>query len=99
MSFLTWKTIRRRTWIEMPLPAEIIDFINRKALSSTSMTSDVEMRMGDIVGNDLTYMDETEVDSFQAAKIENEVENFGSIQPHDEEINNNENKENINRHR
>ena len=66
----------------MPLPAEIIDFINRKALSSTSITSDVEMRMGDkIIGNDLTYMDEAEVDSCQAAEIENEVENFGSIQP------------------
>ena len=96
MSLLTWKTIRRRTWIEMPLPAEIIDFINRKALSSTSMTSDVEMRMGDkIIGNDLTYMDEAEVDSCQAVEIENEVENFGSIQPPDEEINNKENEENI----
>ena len=41
----------------MPLPAEIIDFINRKAIRSTSVTSDVEMRMRDkIIGNDLTWM-------------------------------------------
>jgi hypothetical protein len=37
MSLLTWKMIKRRTWVEMPLPGEVIDFINLKALS-TSIT-------------------------------------------------------------
>ena len=36
MSLLTSKTIKRRAWVEMPLPGEVIDFINLKALSSTS---------------------------------------------------------------
>jgi hypothetical protein len=85
MSLLTWKTIRRRTWVEMPLPGEVIDFINRKALSSTSITSDVEIRIGEnVIGDDLTYMDETiATDEYVG---ETEVENFGSIQPPDTEM-------------
>ena len=45
----------------MPLSGEVIDFINRKALSSTSITSD-EIRLGDkIIEDGLTYMDEVGV--------------------------------------
>ena len=47
MSLLTWETIKRRAWVEMPLPGEVIDFINPKAFSSTSITLDVEIRIGD----------------------------------------------------
>jgi len=32
LSLLTWKTIKRRTLIEMPLPGEVIDVINRKVI-------------------------------------------------------------------
>jgi hypothetical protein len=48
MSLLTWKAIRRITSIEMPIPGVIVDFINRKALSGTSITSGVDMKLGDI---------------------------------------------------
>jgi len=61
MSLLTWKTLKRRTWVEMPLPGYVIDFINRKALISTSVTSDVEIRLFDeVIKNGVTYMNEVE---------------------------------------
>ena len=62
MSLLTWKTIKRRKWAEMLLPGEIIYFINCKALSSTSILLDVEIRLGDkIIEDRLTYMDQVGV--------------------------------------
>ena len=86
MSLLTWKMIKRRTWVEMPLPGEVIDFINRKALSSTSITSDVEIRLGDkIIEDGLTYMDEVGFTEPVNEDInESNPDELSSIQPTDE---------------
>jgi hypothetical protein len=82
MSLLTWKTIRRRTWIEIPLPGEVIDLIDRKALRGTSITSDVDMRIGNsIIDDSITYMDEQVID-----QANDEVQNLSSIYPLDEAV-------------
>jgi hypothetical protein len=58
MSLLTWKVIRRRAWVEMPLPKEVIDLINRNALSNTVITSDCEVKLGNnIIDDGLTSED------------------------------------------
>jgi hypothetical protein len=55
MSLLTWKVIRRRNWVEMPLAGEIIDLINRKVLSGASTSSDVNIRVGNnMIDEELT---------------------------------------------
>ena len=41
MTLLTWKIIRRRTWVEMPLPGEVIGLINHKALAGESIKSEL----------------------------------------------------------
>ena len=44
-------------WVEMPLPGEVIDFINRKALSREIYN----IRRDKIIDDGLTYMDEVGV--------------------------------------
>ena len=86
MSLLTWITIMRRTWVDMPLPGEVIDFIYRKALSSTSITSDVEIRLSDkIIEDGLIYMDEYGFTEPVNGDInETNHDKLSSIQPSDE---------------
>jgi hypothetical protein len=40
LSLSTWKVVRRRTWIEMPIPDEVIELINRKAIQNISVPVD-----------------------------------------------------------
>jgi hypothetical protein len=100
LSLLTWKIIRRRTWVEMPLPGEVIGLINRKALSGEPTTSEVSIGVGNhVINEDITYMDETyeknDMDPLVEPIVGNpvgiSVENYGnddenlcSIQPPDE---------------
>ena len=98
MSLLTWKVIRRRTWVEMPLPGEVIDFINRKALSSTRITSDIKMRVGNnIISSDPTCDDTQEIsDPENYDEIEeSKVENFGRVFSPDKESSSVEYEENL----
>jgi len=84
MSLLTWKMIKRITWVEMQLPGDVIDFVNRKALSNTSITSDVEIRLGDkIIEGGLTYMDEVGF-TVNEDNIETNPDKLSGIQPPDE---------------
>ena len=52
MSLTSWKIIRRRSWVEMPMPAEVIELINRQALKTSNITSESEIKIGNITLND-----------------------------------------------
>jgi hypothetical protein len=87
MSLTTWKTIRRRTWVEMPMPGEVIDLINRKALSSTPITSEVEMRIGENIIDDSPTYEEEEVRVDEPNDVEVvDDQYFGITQPPEQEI-------------
>jgi hypothetical protein len=47
LSLATWKILKRRQWVEMPIPQDVINLINNRAekVGGVSITS--EMRMGD----------------------------------------------------
>jgi len=57
-SLMTWKVICRKNRIEMTLSWEVIDFINRQALNSTKITSDIEMRVGNNIIGDNSICEE-----------------------------------------
>jgi len=72
----------------MPLPGEVFDFINRKSLNNTKITSDIDMRVGNnIISGDPTCEDTKEISDLETDDEieESKVENFGRVFPPDKE--------------
>jgi len=94
---LTWKIIlasRRRSWVEVPMPAEVIELINAQTLKTTSITMQSEIKIGGIL-LDENYVDEYEpyVPVQRMVKLRDGLmtEFFGDDE-RDQEIKINENK-------
>ena len=52
LSLTSWKIIRRRSWVEMPMPAEVIELINAQPLKSNKATFESSIGIGDITISD-----------------------------------------------
>jgi len=52
LSLTSWKIIRRMSWVEVPMPAEVIQLINSQALKSTSISLESEIKTGGILLED-----------------------------------------------
>ena len=81
----------------MPLPGEVFDFINRKSLNNTKITSDIDMR----VGNNIISNYPSREDTHEICDPENDdeivgskLENFGRVFPPDQESSSVEYEEN-----
>ena len=52
LSLTSWKIIRRRSWVEMPLPAEVIELINAQALKTNKASLESSIGIGDVTISD-----------------------------------------------
>ena len=59
LSLTSWKIIRRRSWVEVPMPAEVIQLINSQALKSTTISLESEIKIGGII------LDDDNVDEYE----------------------------------
>ena len=46
LSLATWKILKRRQWVKMPIPQDVINFINKWAENVGGVSITSEMRMG-----------------------------------------------------